>query len=99
MSLPADARENIVAERESGITMAAIAEGLTADDVPTARGGKWYPSTLKAVLTSSELDSAAWSGATPPVGDVSCSTTDRQGPRSASDCGAWRRYEAARALA
>lgn len=50
----------IVAEREAGRTLAAIADGLNEDVVPTARGGaRWYPSTVKAVLTSADLDSAA----------------------------------------
>lgn len=50
----------IVSERAQGRTMAAIADGLNADGVPTARGGaKWYPSTVKGVLNSSELDTSA----------------------------------------
>jgi DNA invertase Pin-like site-specific DNA recombinase len=59
VSLSADVRQRIVSERSSGMTLAAIAEGLTKDAVPTARGGKWYPSTVKAVLASTELDAAA----------------------------------------
>ncbi|MDO3394667.1 recombinase family protein [Nocardioides sp. SOB44] len=52
--------ERIVKEREGGRTLAAIAEGLNAESVPTARGGaKWYPSTVKAVLTSASLDAVA----------------------------------------
>ena len=53
-------RERIVTEREEGRTLAAIAEGLNADEVPTARGGaRWYPSTVKAVLDSVALDAVA----------------------------------------
>ena len=53
-------RARIVAEREEGRTLAAIAEGLNADAVPTARGGaRWYPSTVKAVLDSVALDAVA----------------------------------------
>jgi DNA invertase Pin-like site-specific DNA recombinase len=59
VSLPVDVRQRIVTERKSGKTLAAIAEGLTTDAVPTARGGRWYPSTVKAVLASTELDSTA----------------------------------------
>jgi len=43
-------RARIVEERGAGKTLAAIAEGLLADGVPTAQGGvQWYPSTVKAV--------------------------------------------------
>lgn len=59
-SLPAAVVERIVAERQSGRTMAAIADGLNSDDVATARGGaRWYPSTVKAVLRSAQLDAKA----------------------------------------
>ncbi len=52
--------ERIVSERGSGRTLAAIADGLNADEVPTARGGlKWYPSTVKAALASADLDASA----------------------------------------
>ncbi len=50
----------IVNSRSSGTTLAAIASELNSEGVPTARGGKaWYPSTVKAVLVSAELDKAA----------------------------------------
>jgi DNA invertase Pin-like site-specific DNA recombinase len=43
----------IVAERAQGLSTPAIAERLNRDGVPTAQGGrKWYPSTVRAVLTS-----------------------------------------------
>ncbi|RNL61362.1 hypothetical protein EFK50_18595 [Nocardioides marmoriginsengisoli] len=49
-----------MAARSRGVTLAAIADELNADAVPTARGGaKWYPSTVKAVLVSAELDASA----------------------------------------
>jgi DNA invertase Pin-like site-specific DNA recombinase len=32
-------------------TLAGIATALNARGVPTARGGQWYPATVKAVLT------------------------------------------------
>ncbi len=52
--------ERILSERRGGRTLAAIAEGLNADGVSTTRGGvRWYPSTVKAVLRSSELDAPA----------------------------------------
>jgi DNA invertase Pin-like site-specific DNA recombinase len=54
---PIQVVERVVKERASGRTMAAIAEALNAERVPTARGGaRWYPSTVKAVLRSAELD-------------------------------------------
>jgi DNA invertase Pin-like site-specific DNA recombinase len=59
VSLEPAVRQRIVAERGSGRTLAAIAEGLIRDGVATARGGKWYPSTVKAVLASAEFDVAA----------------------------------------
>ncbi len=43
----------IIAERGNGRTFQAIAEGLMADSVPTARGKtRWYAATIKAVVTS-----------------------------------------------
>jgi len=51
--LPDDVVARIVAERSDGRTLVAIAEGLTADGVPTARGGPvWRPSTVDSVLSS-----------------------------------------------
>lgn len=42
----------MVAERESGKTLTAIADGLTADGVATAQGGaRWYPATVRKVLS------------------------------------------------
>lgn len=59
-TLPAEVSARIVAERGEGQTLAAIADGLNRDSVATARGGsRWYPSTVKAVLMSSELDALA----------------------------------------
>ena|SRR5689334_723837 len=49
--LPADIVRRIVAERADGKGLRVIAEGLTADGVPTARGGaSWSTSTVQAVL-------------------------------------------------
>lgn len=43
----------IVSERGSGATLAAIADGLTGDGVPTAQGGRrWYASTVRSVIKS-----------------------------------------------
>jgi DNA invertase Pin-like site-specific DNA recombinase len=37
---------------DAGTSMSSIARMLNDDGTPTARGGKWYQSTIKAVLTS-----------------------------------------------
>ena len=43
----------ILTERRHGRTFQAIAEGLMADGIPTSRGKtRWYPATIKAVVTS-----------------------------------------------
>lgn len=55
--LPADVRRRIAKERDSGRTMRAIADDLNAEAVPTARGGRWYASTVAHVLRSIDLDS------------------------------------------
>lgn len=49
--------DRIVAERTAGASLRAIAAGLTADGVPTARGGAvWQASTVVGVLKSVALD-------------------------------------------
>jgi hypothetical protein len=48
---PREAVERIEIERQAKRTLAAIAEGLNADGVPTAHGGrKWWPETVRGVL-------------------------------------------------
>jgi DNA invertase Pin-like site-specific DNA recombinase len=43
-------------ERAKGMTLQAIADSLNRGQVPTARGGgRWWPSTIQAVLRSQEL--------------------------------------------
>ena len=59
VSLEDETRSRIAAERAEGKSLRAIAEGLTADGIATARGGKWHASTVKAVLTSIDLDAEA----------------------------------------
>lgn len=45
--------ERIVAARRDGLSMRRIAEVLNEESVPTAQGGsRWYASTIKAVLDS-----------------------------------------------
>jgi DNA invertase Pin-like site-specific DNA recombinase len=59
-TLPAAVTDRIVSARAGGASLAAIADSLNRDSVATARGGaRWYPSTVKAVLTSAELDAEA----------------------------------------
>jgi DNA invertase Pin-like site-specific DNA recombinase len=49
-TLDAKTVSRIRRERTRGKTLAAIAEGLTADQVPTAHGGRWHAATVRAVL-------------------------------------------------
>ena len=57
--LPLSTVERIERERAEGRTLAAIAAGLVADAVPTARGGEWSPSRVWQVLRSGQLDREA----------------------------------------
>src|SRR5438046_6513940 len=48
-------RNRIRKKRDDGATLAAIAEELNRENVPTAQGGvRWYPSTVRAVLTAGD---------------------------------------------
>jgi len=50
-TLPKEVVSRIRRERSHGRTLAAIADRLNEDRVPTAQGGKrWYPATVRAVL-------------------------------------------------
>jgi hypothetical protein len=55
-SRPAAVRKRIARERDQGYTLQAIADGLTADGIPTARGGSWYSSTVTHVLRSLDVE-------------------------------------------
>jgi DNA invertase Pin-like site-specific DNA recombinase len=59
VTLPAEVRARIAAERAAGHTLQAIADGLTADGIATARGGKWTPATVRKVAQSVALDAEA----------------------------------------
>ncbi|WP_420110744.1 recombinase family protein [Pseudactinotalea sp.] len=49
--LPAEVEARIVAEREQGASLRAIADGLNAEAVPLpGRGKRWLPGSVKAVL-------------------------------------------------
>jgi DNA invertase Pin-like site-specific DNA recombinase len=51
--LPKRVVDHIVRERGAGRTWTAIADGLNADRVPTAQGGrKWWPATVRTVAMS-----------------------------------------------
>lgn len=57
VSISESVRERIALERAGGLTLAAIANGLNTDGVPTRNAGaKWYPSTVARVLESLRLD-------------------------------------------
>lgn len=54
-SLPDAVVDRIVAERRGGATLQAIADGLSAEGVAGAQGGRrWYASTVRAALASAE---------------------------------------------
>ena len=59
VTLPADVRARISQAHLNGGTYAGIARTLNAENVPTARGGKWYASTVVKVLESLALDAEA----------------------------------------
>jgi hypothetical protein len=59
VALPESVRARIAAERDAGMALQAISNDLNADRVLTARGGRWYPSTVAAVLASIEVDAEA----------------------------------------
>jgi DNA invertase Pin-like site-specific DNA recombinase len=46
-----DVLERIRRERNAGKSLAAIANGLNTDRIPTAQGGqRWYPTTIRYTL-------------------------------------------------
>jgi len=52
-TMPGTVRARIASEREEGLTLAAIADGLNGDEIPTAQGGsRWWPSTVRGALRS-----------------------------------------------
>jgi DNA invertase Pin-like site-specific DNA recombinase len=46
-----------------GATLAAIARRLNADEVPTKRGGRWHPSTVRYLVQNDLYEPAAAGGA------------------------------------
>jgi len=59
VTLDQSTRERIVSERESGRTLTAISDDLNSEGVPTARGGRWYPTTVSKIVKSVMLDREA----------------------------------------
>lgn len=51
--------QRIVEERRGGATLTSIARGLDEQQVPTAQGGRWWPSTVAAVLRGQEARKCA----------------------------------------
>lgn len=63
---PTEVVERIKAQHAAGDTLTGIAGGLNTDQVPTAQGGaEWYPSTVRAVLSSVEREALAGFAAPP----------------------------------
>lgn len=58
-TLPAATLERIVGLRDGGLSFGGIAKRLVDDGVPTATGGQWHPSTVRAALRSWQLDQEA----------------------------------------
>jgi len=56
VTLSEDVRTRIAEAHRNGGTYAGIARTLNEENVPTARGGKWYASTVVKVLESLTLD-------------------------------------------
>jgi hypothetical protein len=55
-TLPAEVIARIRHERGAGRTLAEIADRLNRDGIPTGQGGRqWWPSTVRAVLSRSQL--------------------------------------------
>jgi DNA invertase Pin-like site-specific DNA recombinase len=50
-----DTAARIIELRSSGATLQHIADTLTTSGVPTARGGKWFPSTISNVLRTAAV--------------------------------------------
>jgi len=49
-TIPDDVRDLIRSLRDEGLSYPKIAARLTEDGIPTARGGKWFPSTVRSVV-------------------------------------------------
>lgn len=54
--LPTETLDRVVALREDGYSLRAIADELNRTGTPTAQGGWWHPSTVSRTLRSAALD-------------------------------------------
>lgn len=59
VELPDATRQRVADLRASGLSYRKVADQLTADGVPTARGGDWHGSTVRGVLRGLRLDHEA----------------------------------------
>ena len=55
----AETRRLVQEMRSSGATLQAIVDHLNVAEVPTPRGGRWHPSTVRSILHSGRLDNEA----------------------------------------
>jgi hypothetical protein len=51
--LSTKSRWRITRDCEKGATLAAIANRLNDEGVPTAQGGRWHPSTVRKIVATS----------------------------------------------
>jgi DNA invertase Pin-like site-specific DNA recombinase len=63
VELADDTRQRIAAMHADGMSLRTIAATLTAEGVPTSRGGLWHASTVRSVLAGLDLDAAAHAAA------------------------------------
>lgn len=56
VELADETRRRVVSLRASGLTLQVVADRLNREHVPTARGGRWHASTVRAVCRSVALD-------------------------------------------
>jgi DNA invertase Pin-like site-specific DNA recombinase len=54
--LPNEVRLRIATDHAAGVSLNAIAKHLNDEGVPTAKGGRWYASTVSHVVHSVEVD-------------------------------------------
>ena len=60
-----EARRLVGEMRSGGATLQAIADRLIAEEIPTPRGGRWWTSTVHAIVVSLRLDAEAAQAAAP----------------------------------
>lgn len=51
-----EVKERIVSERKSDKSYRQISDGLNRDGIPTANGGKWYPTSVKNIFDRQNLE-------------------------------------------